>query len=315
MAKIRFSPHFVLAPRADGTQRAYKVSFVYTSADGEDTAVQFVARRRFLGKAEAGVFLCELTRDALTSDQPDNSASLLDDLAARCGAVLYPMPVRLHHAGHALSLSPDRALSTRWSALKPELEEYFCGEATVAYLAAMDRQMHDAGALNAAVCEALFFQTFFAPVYQPYGDGLPLDGTLYYKVLPAAPSVAFTCSLQVEEETSEQGGAIVSITGRCADKRGADDLLAGQALSAGSSGTPVSGTVSLRYTLQPGTHALQSLNGFFDLYEDTGGDEGAVRVGAVEVFMAHLPEEDVLGPSVLPLVSETGHEKKRWHFF
>ncbi len=318
MASIHFSPHFVLAQQAEGTRRSYEATFIHTNAAGEETVLRFNAHRRLLGKAEGGVFICELRRDAVAPDDA-GTHNTLDDLAARCGAVLYPMPVRLHTAGHVLGLSADPDLPRRWAAEKETLEHLFAGDGAAAYIAAMDRQVATPVALSAAVCETLFFQTFFAPLYQPYGTGEAFPCTLYYRVAPGAPSVAFDCMLRIEKDLHEGGGAVVTIEGRCAGGQSLQALLAGQSAvgSADMVDDPVDGRISLRYLLQPRTHALLRLEGSIELTEEGGPDdeEGPALIAAVEIMVNHLPEADMPGPAVLPVLHTEETPKKRWHFF
>jgi len=318
MANILFSPHFILAQVADGTRRSYNATFIHTDATGSETTLHFSAHRRFIGKGESGVFICELQRDSVSAE--GSAHNPLDDLAARCGAVLYPMPVRLHTAGHALGLAPNADLPRRWTAERPMLEQSFSGEGAAAYLDAVDRRIANPPALSAAVCESLFFQTFFAPIYQPYGTGEPFECTLYYRAVPGARSVAFACTLRLEKELDHGGGVVVTIEGECADGQSMQALFTSQAESEAFQCPPdfLTGQLSLRYVLQPRTHILQHAEGSISLTEGPADDEEGPRlVAAVEILIEHLPDADVPGPAVLPPLhsEDAAPKKKRWHFF
>ncbi len=189
------------------------------------TTVQFDYETKVSYKNENGTGCYVITKGKtyINNKLPN---TVMEELAADCGAVLYPLEVSVSN----FSIINTAAIKARWKRLKKELERKYQGTYISNYLEAMSKRLTNDLALNTALNQDLFLSLFkHAAKVKAYHNDLSAQVVFYAPLVPYTRPVRYKGDQNVESHYTRYNTIKTVFKGEVAEHRSCKALKAGQA--------------------------------------------------------------------------------------
>ncbi|HEY0176308.1 MAG TPA: hypothetical protein VGC08_08015 [Pedobacter sp.] len=291
-----------------GLDRTYGV--IFDVVNGEKTfCVNYEIEVRYTGKLNDYYLLFELRRKEMFINHklPE---TLIDQFAAGCGEIIYPLEVISGTFGEFMGINNKKAILERWTRRKKELGRYYIGEKSEEILGQMDLALSSDRHLVASVFSDQFIALYFSKAYSFTKKQGQKEFETFIPVVPYTAAVKYTITQHTDRSVADNGTIQLFQKGHCSDPRSMEDIakrmpvpVSGQLSQVHS---PLKGDLELNYSLYAKDNTINSLTGNFSL-------SGTVADRSVKVQVYHLREKD----SVITkdTAEEQPGEKKRRGFF
>ena len=306
---LAVEPSFSPFLNALGLQRRYGV-ILHLGTAAEPLKIHFEVAVSCTEVASKDVFrvLFQKQQIYINEKAPD---SLLDIMSDEFGKVLYPLLVEIDKKGQFLRIANGDEIQKRWKDARPALSRYYIGDIANRGLAGMDRAVANETFLAETLRHEWLFALLCAPVYGTYQEHMK-TAEMQLPMVPYKPPVKYALQLKTEPQRTESGFIKVAVTGSCADKRSAAEILKGAPVPLTEDG-PAVGNVALEYKMYPHNGTLFSVTGEITLHLPAGEKQ-------VEVELYQLNPRDFIPNAAQAATSvilevEVAPKKSGWTSF
>lgn len=145
---------------------------------------------------------------------------LVEQLIQQASNTLYPLKLILKDNGEINTIFNDADIKTRWEQdIKPSLDTYYKSDISINILNKVDYIFFDINNNISLLNNNLFFNVFFAPIYEEYND-YKKHKTLDFHIPSIKENIEFNCLMSLDKEYSFQNKIILNIEGTNIDKNG-----------------------------------------------------------------------------------------------
>jgi hypothetical protein len=159
-------PDFSLPFYPLNLRRQYGLSF-HIRQNGQQQKIQHQLDVFCNTDTQEGDFLFQLDKKQVyINDQaPD---ALLDEIADRCGKLLYPLQVLVSRQGRFKGIQNAAAIRQRWQGARPQLAQEYSGKIAQEVLSSMDATLVSDPVLADAISQDWLFTLLLPPLYHTY---------------------------------------------------------------------------------------------------------------------------------------------------
>ncbi len=293
-----------------GLQRRYGI-ILHLDTGGKPLKVHYEVAVFCTQVVAKGVFEIQFQKETifLNNTAPD---SILDNLSADLGKVLYPLLVEADEKGKFRRISNIPEIQKRWVEARPNLSRYYTGAIAERGLAGMDRALTNPRFMEQQLRHDWLLTLLLAPVYRPYQNHQAIAEMLL-PMVPYKPPVKYALSLSTDPQRTESGFIRIVATGTCADVRSGNDIVRGCPLPMVEEAPPANGELSLEYKLYPHNGTVFSVTGAVTLQLPAGEKRVEVEVYQLNA-RDYIPDKAQNAASLIIEVEEVPR-KKGWSSF
>ncbi len=128
------------------TQIHYKMDAIHLYANDDDTHILELCKQQIY----------------INEKSPD---SIMEELADKCGKVLYPLHIKVDANGQLLGITNQPMIKQRWELAKKQLAKEFTGKEVQLLLKNMTEVVNDLKKMTVAILEHDWFFLYFLPLF------------------------------------------------------------------------------------------------------------------------------------------------------
>lgn len=237
-------------------KRTYGVVFTEEDESQKKTQIHYEIDIICLEEQQDEVYRFEVQKHPvfINEKQPNGT---LEELVARCGAVIYPLQVLVNAKGKVLRISNREAIVRRWRETKEAIAISYKGETAQNLLEHMDAIIADQEQLTALLFQRdWFISLYFSGWYSAWETT-----TLHYPLLPYVAPVAYRIHKTVEQHKHKQGAVVLTLSGDCAEERSEKDILKGYTSPVFRAADGVKGKAELVYQTYENSPVVDAITG------------------------------------------------------
>ncbi len=237
-------------------RRTYGVVLVSENEKEEKLQVHYEIDIICIDQIDEHMYIFELQKHQtyINGKKPN---SILDELVEKCGAVLYPLHIKVNQAGEAISVENQASIQKRWETKKAEIKKSYTGKETEALAQNMGSIISDTARLSELLFQRdWFINLFFAPVYRNKEE-------ITYRLpfIPYAPAVPYQLKRKATKHLHKEGDILINLKGNCVDKRSEKDILRGNMISLSKEAKQVCGICNITYRLYKSSPLIDMVTG------------------------------------------------------
>lgn len=292
--------------------RTYGVTYTFDTAGSQQT-ISYEITVCCIRKHPGPQYLFEINKGQVyINDQAPEK--MIDQLAERCGSVLYPLQVTVNEGGQFIAVANQPQIAAAWEALKPSVVQYYTGNVTDDIVEYMDLAVGSDAHIYQSLCRDWFMALYFSNVYQPGSDIMERPLTAALPVMPYTAPVHFAVTQKPVQHHTDSGCLILQQKGSCDDPRSVEDLLQEKEVPLSQQlygvHTPLKGSMEITYKLYHKDYSINAIIGecFMQL--------GAGREKKINFSIYHLREKDKApAPAMQVVMPEADTNEKKKSFF
>jgi len=243
-------PHF---------KRTYGLRQVFTSGKKENV-LKYEFSSTYVRTIAPGWRIFEIERKSALYINDELPDSVADELAARAGAVFYPLQIYADFEGSFAGVHNTSEIINRWFLLRPQLEEFFEGDFVGRYLNQMDRTLSDAHQILNAIGKDLFINSLFQNIYKKYPEQGTIKSRSAFPLIGYAEPLDFEIEESLKETYNDSDQIEIRRWGHCCDLRSvADAIREDDFAAAEDTEEPLQGTYTARYGLNATTKSIEAM--------------------------------------------------------
>ena len=164
--KISLGKDYKLPFLPNGISKEYKVEYTTEVGDQIDT-IEMKVDVKWLASDKNKFHLFEISRESIyiNNEIPD---TIMDELAAKTAAVLYPLKIVVDEFGKWIDLHNYSEIVSRWKDVKTEILDYYEGEVTQIYIDHTENALENIDTLLKSLASDYFLRAFFNGIHISY---------------------------------------------------------------------------------------------------------------------------------------------------
>lgn len=256
--KVRFDEGNILKLQSGKFTRYYGVQLQIKQEQKEEQNLSF--EFKIISEVVDDGLIVIIERNNLKiNNQIPNLA--FDELAYRCGNVIYPLKVKVNYDLIPIKLLNHQAIIKRWVQTKKEIENDHnnLNNEVEKYLAEMQKSLVKKESILQTVKTDLFLSALFVPLHTDYS---PLYSTSEVKckipMVPFSESIIFKTKQKVDKYYTTYNTITIRQSGTIADDRSAYDIVIKCSLPF-NKGTKAEGKLSSTYQIEKETKIVYSI--------------------------------------------------------
>ena len=256
-------------------KRTYGVVLVETNETQKKTQIHYKVDVICIEETRKEHYIFELQKQQVfvNEKKPDG---VLEELLARCGAVLYPLQIEVSALGQVLHITNIPDIQERWAKEKQHIVKTHKGKTTQLLVEKMDAVVNDGKQLTALLFQREWFiNLIFAPIYNPLKTR-----KVQYPLLPYVLPIAYTTTRKAIAHQTKEGAVLLKFKGVCSDKRSEKDILNGYAIPVFKAEAGVRGALDMVYQLYKNAPMVDAITGTVNVDFPSGKTQHV----AVEIY-------------------------------
>ncbi|WP_062059430.1 hypothetical protein [Aquimarina longa] len=229
-----------------GVARTYGVVLQSENEQQQKTQIHYEIDVICLEQSDEQTYSFELYKNQVFINQKKPS-STLDELAERCGNVIYPLQIAVHHTGAALRITNPVAIQKRWHIERQQIKKSYDSPTVQLLIKKMDTLLNNPDKMAAYILQRdWFISLFFAPVYKKSHIKNPV---IHLPLLPYVATIPYSSTLQIQPHPHKKKDILITQQGQCIDTRTEKDILRGNMVSIAKEPPGVQGTYEITYQI------------------------------------------------------------------
>lgn len=139
---------------------------------------------------------------------------IIEQIADKVGNIFYPLELQMYDNGTIKEITSIKEIQSKWSKLKPDLEDYYKGEEAGKLFQRIDRQLKYEGRILRKMNDSIFNLLFFVPLYETFNDDKTYTFKLEVPFSSEKHKMIFEIILSINEEISKTHKFIVKAVGK-----------------------------------------------------------------------------------------------------
>lgn len=272
------SQYFVRAYRAEHALRYGYIALIDIAGEVNEIKCEYLVKylktepntQHFIFKID------RVTPVYINSAEPD---TLAEELAAKIGAVLYPLELEVNLQGEIQKIHNHPQIVQRWSTLKKDLLEYYEGEVFLKYITLSEQALLAEEILLENILQDWFICTYFAALLGSYQRNVSSRRYLYLPIGVDMELIRFLSTWTLDTKIDEHGEIEIKGEGEVdvEETHLSDNDVAQEDKE---QQVRLKGTYESSYKLNAQSHIIESINSVASL--------DAVKAHTVKVDIYHL---------------------------
>lgn len=238
----------------------------------------------------------------INDQEPD---TLAEELAAKIGAVIYPLQLETNAQGFAIKIQNHGEIMKRWNTLKADLLEYYEGEVFLKYIQLSEQSLLVEEIMLEKLRQDWFLCTYFAPILGSYQKTIQKRNYLELPIGQNHIPIRYLTAWDLNTQLDKHGEIDLKALGEISlDEQNLLDEDALPRDTKEDKAKVASGTYTASYKLNAQTHVIQSINCVCDCLSDT---DQSVKVDIYNIGQDASQQENSHGAIVV--VDRWGEKK------
>lgn len=238
----------------DDFNRHYGVTLKIRQEKKEDQNLSFEFKVTYLEtRHKSAIIEIERLNLKINHQEPNYT---IDELAYKCGNVIYPLCIFIDEEFHILSIENHQDIIMRWEILESEIKKQEVTDAMQWYLDETEKSIMNINNLKENIRQDLFLSTLFVPIYTNY---VFIHNTTEKEItVPLVPNtlpIHFSIKQKILREYTPYNTITVTQKGRVNDTRSAYEIATRSIIGIGD-GEKAVGNMEVTYQLDKETKVI-----------------------------------------------------------
>ncbi|WP_103867235.1 hypothetical protein [Aquimarina sp. I32.4] len=251
-----------------GVQRTYGVLLRSQNEKEEKVQIHYEIDIMCLEQKDKHNYIFEIYKHPVYANEkkPD---SIIDELAASCGAIIYPLQIMVNSAGAAIEIINYKTLQERWKNTRSKIKQSYNGAIVNQLISNMDHMVDQPDRIKEELLHKDWFMVlFFAQIYR----NIDVTHTIALSLIPYKKSISYQVTQNRKRHPHKEKDILIEQKGKCIDIRNEQDILRGNLISL--SKTPVvNGTSDFTYQIYAGSPIADAIVGHAQIDFPSGKKE------------------------------------------
>ncbi|WP_146052852.1 hypothetical protein [Aquimarina sp. I32.4] len=183
--------------------------------------------------------------------------SLSDELAERCGKVIYPLQLKVSSMGGIIAIANHDQIQQRWHIEREKIKQYYQGADTHKLIMSMDSMIESEQKLkNTYITQDWFMILFFS-----YMTTHLQQKNILLPWIPYKKGVLYQIEQSIQSHPHKQEDTIVKHKATLIDGRNEDAIFSGIPISIGNNKPAVTGEIDMSYQTYKDSSIVNAITG------------------------------------------------------
>jgi len=198
----------------------------------------------------------------INDEKPNHST---DELAYKCGKVIYPIEVLVTNNFELLKVLNHEAILTKWIKTKKEILKEDTNKSIIWYIEQMEKSIIEKELIIKTLKKDYFLAALFAPIYTDYA---PLynftDVSVKVPLIPFTKSINFSVKQKVKKVYTTYNTITVEQKGEIDDGRSAYEIVTHKEFGI-NNGEKAKGDINVTYQIEKESKVINSIIGNYSI--------------------------------------------------
>lgn len=234
---------------------------LYTIENGEvTTTLKQKINVNWKGRSENNFYFFELDRIGNIYINDTAADSMVEDIAEKASAALYPLLVVVDQNGKWVYINNFNQIEERWQETKKQILKYYKGDHVEKYLSIYDKNLENSDTLFLSLSKDWFLNAFFNGFHVQYPHTLSIQKEIEFPFLAKTENLNYLVNQQFDDRFDIDNFLVININGKLNDERTKSDFENELSLPVREySDQKVSGDYRAKYFLNPLNHMPESI--------------------------------------------------------
>ncbi len=203
--------------------------------------------------------ITRLTKTFINDTEPD---LLIDVLAIKVAAILYPLRLIVSAGGDIIAIENFADIKTRWVTTQQDIQKKYKGELVEKYLQLITLSLQDENTVLRSILADWFLCAFFNSIYQSDDTTFNTEKWVSFPLVAKSSAVLFKATQNIQQHYTEDNLINLNIEGEIADARckaDFEDELNYPHFALQQAMPMAIGKYNAQYYLSPYNHAVETI--------------------------------------------------------